>query len=447
MSYARWATEEEKMQISIPVNLGTELKQTGTPIMYDDRNLYLLKNNYHTLVIGSTGSGKTQSIVLPQIKLSARAGESLVVSDPKGELYKRTANILEKEGFKVSVVNLDNPNLGNNYNPLSFPYELYKIGNKDKSMEMLEDLGYYLFCDKADRGVDPFWINSTIDFFTGIVLYLFENAKEEEINLVSVSLLANELSNKENIDKFMNKIEKNSAIYLNVSGTLNSPDETRGSILSVFNQKIKKYIYKESLTNMLLKTDFDFKTIGKEKVALFIIGGLSSYADGLIPLIINQVYNAVDLYGDREKNINIILDEFDSLLPIRNFYKLITSSRSINIKFTVIIKSFMDLVNLYGKEDTEFLKQCFQTIIYLISTDITTLEEISALCGKSSDSTMLIDVEDLKRLDIFEAIVLVLRQMPIRTKLLPDYAIPWDYEKIETELPKRNSNNLEIYKF
>ena len=447
MSYARWATEEEKVQISMPVNLSTDLKKSGTPFMYDDKNLYLLKNNYHTLVIGSTGSGKTQSIVLPAIKLSARAGESLVVSDPKGDLYKRTANILEKEGFKVSVIDLDNPSLGNSFNPLSFSYELYKNGNKDKSMEMIEDLGYYLIYDKTDRGTDPFWINSTIDFFTGVVLYLFENAKEEEINLVSVSTLANELSNKENIYKFMSKIEKSSAIYINVSGTLNAPDETRGSILSVFNQKIKKYISRESLTNMLSKTDFDFTCIGNEKHALFIIGGLTSYADGLIPLIINQVYNAVDLYGNKDKNVNIILDEFDSLLPIKNFYKLITSSRSIYIKFTVIIKSFMDLVNLYGKEDSEFLKQCFQTIIYLISTDITTLEEISALCGKSSESSMLIGVEDLKRLDVFEAIVLVLREMPIRTKLLPDYAIEWDYEKIEKELPKRKVNNLEVFKF
>lgn len=447
MSYARWATEEEKVQISIPVNLSTDLKKSGTPFMYDNENLYLLKNNYHTLVIGSTGSGKTQSIVLPQIKLSARAGESLVVSDPKGELYKNTANVLEKEGFKVNVINLDNPNLGNSYNPLNFPYELYKSGNKDKAMEMLEDLGYYLLYDKNDRGSDPFWINSTIDYFTGIVLYLFENAKEEEINLVSVSALANKFSNKENIYKFMSKIEKNTAIYLNVSGTLNSPDETRGSILSVFNQKIKKYIYKESLTNMLLKTDFNFKNIGVEKTALFIIGGLSSYADGLIPLIINQIYNAVDLYGNKEKNVNIILDEFDSLLPMKNFYKLITSSRSIYIKFTVIIKSFMDLVNLYGKEDTEFLKQCFQTIIYLISTDISTLEEISALCGKASENSMLIDVEDLKRLNVFEAIVLVLREMPIKTKLLPDYEIPWDYEKVDTVIPKRQINNLEVFDF
>lgn len=447
MGYARWATAEEKAQITIPVNLSTNLEKSGTPIMYDDNNLYLLKNSYHTLVIGSTGSGKTQSIVLPQIKLSMKAGESLVVSDPKGELYKRTANELEKEGYKVSVIDLDNPSLGNNFNPLKFPYQLYKEGNKDKSMEMIEDLGYYLLYDKNEKSSDPFWINSTIDYFTGLVLYLFENAKEEEIHLVSVSTLANELTTNDKNEKFMSKIEKNSTIYINVAGTLKAPPETKGSILSVFNQKIKKYISREILSNMLCKTDFEFTKIGNEKQALFIIGGLSSYSDGLIPLIINQIYNVVDLYGTKEKSVNIILDEFDSLLPIKNFYKLITASRSINIKFTVIIKGFMDIINLYGKEDAEFLKQCFQTIIYLISTDITTLEEISALCGKAEENKPLIDAEDLKRLNTFEAIVLVLRQMPIKTKLLPDYEIDWGYETVKKDIPRRQVNNLEIFEF
>ena len=153
MGYARWATAEEKAQITIPVNLSTNLEKSGTPIMYDDNNLYLLKNSYHTLVIGSTGSGKTQSIVLPQIKLSMKAGESLVVSDPKGELYINTANELENKGYKVSVINLENPSLGNNFNPLKFPYELYKEGNKDKCMEMIEDLGYYLFQDINSKEV------------------------------------------------------------------------------------------------------------------------------------------------------------------------------------------------------------------------------------------------------------------------------------------------------
>lgn len=447
MGYARWATYEEKAQISMPVNLNTNLEKTGIPFMYDKENLYLLKNNYHTLVIGSTGSGKTQTIVLPTIKLSMRAGESIVVSDPKGELYKSTASQLEKEGYKVNVIDFENPNFGNGYNPLTLPYQVYKGGNTDKAMEMLEDLGYYLLYDKKERTSDPFWINSTIDYFTGLVLYLFETANEEEVNLVSVSSLANDLCETEKCNKFMSNLEKNSAIYINVAGTLKAPPETKGSILAVFNQKIKRYISRENLSNMLLKTDFEFSKIGSDKSALFIIGGLNSFSDGLIPLIINQIYNVVDLYGNKEKSVNIILDEFDSLLPIKNFYKLITASRSIYVKFIVIVKGYRELINLYGVEDAEFLKQCFQTIVYLISNDVTTLEEISSLCGKTEENKPLIDIEELKRLKTYEAIVLTLRQMPIKTKLLPDYEIDWGYQMELKELPERKKNSAKIFEF
>ena len=351
MGYARWATKEEKLNISIPVNLDTGVKKSGVPFMYDDNYLNLLNNNYHTLVIGSTGSGKTQSIVLPMLKLSAEAGESVVVSDPKGEIYKITADILEKKGYKVSVINFDNPNFGNSFNPLILPYNLYKNGNKDKAMELIEDIGYYLLYDKKDLS-DPFWVNSAINYFTGLVLYLFENAKEEEINLVSVASLANDLNEKDSAQKFMEKIDKNSSIYVNISGILLAPPETRGSIIAVFNQKIKLYISRESLSNMLSFTNFDFRNLSNEKSVLFLVGGTTFASERLIPLVINQVYNAIDLYGNKEKIVNILLDEFDSLLPIKNFSRVITSLRGMYTRITVIVKSYMDLINVYGKEDT-----------------------------------------------------------------------------------------------
>jgi len=449
MGYARWATKDEKLDISIPVNLNTGVKKSGVPFMYDDNYLHLLNNNYHTLVIGSTGSGKTQSIVLPMLKLSAEAGESVVVSDPKGEIYRKTADILEKKGYKVSVIDFDNSNFGNSFNPLTLPYDLYKNGNKDKAMELLEDIGYYLLYEKIENS-DPFWVNSAINYFTGLVLYLFENAKEEEINLVSVASLANDLNEKDAAKKFIEKIDKNSSIYVNISGILLAPQETRGSIIAVFNQKIKLFISRESLSNMLSSTNFDFKNLSNEKSVLFLVGGTTFASERLIPLVINQIYNVIDLYGNKEKIVNILLDEFDSLLPIKNFSRVITSLRGMYTRITVIVKSYMDLINVYGREDAEILKSCFQNIIYLISSDINTLEEISKMCGKTLEDGIekaLIDVEDLKHLDIFEAVILVMREMPIRTKLLPDYQIDWGYESLEKEIPERKVNNLEIFKY
>lgn len=448
MNYARWATNEEMKSILTPVNLETGVKKSGIPLMYDDKYLYINDNAVHSLIIGSTGSGKTQATILPVLKLAMMAEESVVITDPKGELYERTCGELTKRDYNIITLNFDNSKKGNSYNPLTLPYKLYKGNELDKSIALIENLGYYLFVDPKEKNLDSFWNNSTIDYFTGVTLYLFENGKEEEINLSSVYNIGNQIEKLEKREEFLNKLDKNSSIYYYVSGTLQAPLETKGGILATFNQKMKKYLGKENLNNMLATSDFDITNITKEKTALFIIGGHSIYSDNLTPLLVEQVIEAADTYGDKVRRLNMILDEFDYLLPIKNFEKVINYSRSINVKFTVAIKTYLDLINTYGKEDAEMIKLCFGNIIYLLSNDIYTLEEISKLCGneyKYNTSTPLITVEELRTLKIFEAVIISQRMMPFKTKMLPDYQIDWKFSKENIEIPERVKNEVKVY--
>jgi type IV secretion system protein VirD4 len=448
MNYARWATNEEIMKRLKRVNLKDKNIESGTPLGYDEDSLIVDTGETHSLVIGSTGSGKTQSNILPGINLAIRAEESFLINDPKGEIYEKLANKLKIENYNVVVLDFEDARYGNNWNPLELAYNLYKEGKKDASQKIIEDLGYYLFYDYKEKGSDPFWLISTIDYTTGLILYLFENATYEAINLKSLINLSNNIMVKKNPEEFLEKLDKNSNIYLNLVGTLKAPQETRGSILAVFNQKIKKYLSREELSDMLSTTDFDFDNIGNQKIAIFLVSGQSSHSNNLIPLFVNQVVNAVDLYGKKERRLNIFLDEFDSLTPIKNFTKIMDYSRSIKIRFTVIIKSYAHLTTAYGKEDTELLKMCFGNIIYLLSNDIYTLQEISNYCGNKLENNQvvpLITIEELKTLNNFEAIVIIPRLMPIKTKLLPDYKIDWGYTVEKSSIPKRNKVNTEIY--
>lgn len=447
MKYATWTKKEEMKKILTPVNLQTGAKKSGVPMMYDDEYLYINDKTSHTLVIGSAGCGKTQVTILPVVKLAMMAGESIILNDVKGEIYERTASELEKNGYKITILNFNDSNLGNSWNPLTLPYTLFKRGNKDKALELIEDLGYYLFSDFYVGDADPFWVNSTIDYFTGITLYLFENAREEEINFNSIYNLANDVG--DNPKLLLDKVEKNTSIYFNVSGTLNSPVETRSGIIATFNQKMKKYVCRENLANMMAKTDFDITNISNEKTAVFIVSGNSNTYSNLIPLFVNQVFDSTDMFGKKEKGLNILLDEFDTMLPINDFAKNINYARGINIRFIVVVKSYMDLVNTYGKSNAEIIKMCFGNIIYLLSNDIYTLEEISNLCGKTindkNEIEPLITNEELKTMNRFEAIILIPRMMPFKTKLLPDYEIDWGYEEVKKELPSRKSNDIKIF--
>lgn len=449
MFYARWCKDAEMKNILQEIDVKKEVTSTGTPITYEKNNLYVTTKDGHALVIGATGSGKTQTTILPITKLSLLAGESVVVNDPKGEIYKQTTHNFKERGYNVVVLNFDNPNLGSSWNPFHLPYHFYQEGKTDKATSLIEDLGYYLFTDNGNNEMDSFWTNSTIDYFTGLTLYLFENASSEEINLNSIYNLANELSDETTATKFLQQLDKNSIIYYNLSGTLKSPNETKGGIISTFNQKIKKYIGLKNLSNMLATSNFDIKEVSNQKTAIFIVSGLTTHSHSLIPLLVSQIITGVDEYGNKEKTLNMILDEFDTMLPIKNFARVITYSRGIRVRFTVVIKSYIDLTNVYGKENTEVIKSCFPTLIYLLSNDIYTLEEISKMCGNTeigSKVKPLITVEELKVMKAFEAIVLIPRMMPYKTSLLPDYKIDWNLDKKESSLPENNLKDAKIYK-
>mgnify|MGYP003313460591 CR=1 FL=1 len=168
----------------------------------------------------------------------------------------------------------------------------------------------------------------------------------------------------------------------------------------------------------------------------------------LIPLFVSQVINISNEYKTNDRILNVVLDEFDTMIPIKNFASLIKYSRSLGIRFTVVISSYLDLKNMYGDESAEMIKACFPTIIYLISNDIYTLEEISKMCGNREVKDKiqpLISVEELKVMKTFECIILIPRMMPFKTKLFPDYKIDWNLENKELDIPKRKITETSVY--
>ena len=422
--YSKWTTKEELLERLTKVNHDTDIKKSGIPFTYDEDNLYLNDNEDHTMVIGSTGSGKTQTTVIPELRLAIKAQESFVLYDLKGEIYDLLSNDLEKEKYNIIKINLSNPTNGNSFNPLTLPYKLYKEGNKDKAIDIIENIGYYfLESEVINNNTDPFWTNSAISLFTGLTLYLFETEKEENITINKIVSLMDELDSIK-LDSF----SKNSALYINLNAIIASPPETKASIIAVAKQLLKIFVTREQLSNLLSKTDFDISNIQKEKTAIFIISDNKASSNRLVSLIVDECYQAVMLNSNPERRLNILIDEFENTFRIKDFNNILTMSRSYNVRFNIYVKSLLELKNKYGINEYEILKLSFGNIIYLLANDIDTLEEVSKLCGKTKVNDKvepLVSIEELKLLNNFEAIILMPRMNPIKTKLIPDYQIKW----------------------
>ena len=114
--YTRWATEKEMKEqkdIEKVTLLDENYEHAGIPLILTKTEAYVDNDDTHSLIIGSTGSGKTQCVILPLLRILAKAGESMIVTDPKGEIYEKTGGLLKEKGYNIILLNFRDPLKGN----------------------------------------------------------------------------------------------------------------------------------------------------------------------------------------------------------------------------------------------------------------------------------------------------------------------------------------------
>ena len=461
--YSHWAKEKEiKEQLKMVKVTDEKMKYGGLPLINNGKEIYVDDGESHSLIIGSTGSGKTQYMVLPAVKILARKGESMIITDPKGEIYEETAEMLKEKGYNIVLLNFRDPQKGNSWNPLYLPYSLYKEGNKDKAIELLDDLAANILYDEKAQNQDPFWEKSSADYFAGLALGLFDDASPEEINLNSINLMSTigeeRCGASTYIKEYFSTKDVAGSAYVNASSVLMAPSETKGGILAVFKQKVKLFTSREVLSEMLAHNDFDMKDIGRQKTAVFIvIQDEKKTYHSLVTIFIKQCYEtlidvAQECGGKLPYRTNFMLDEFANMPPLKDVTTMVTAARSRLIRFNFIIQNFAQLNQIYGKEQADTIKGNCGNIIYLISTEVAALEEISKLCGEKKSkekdktaSTPLITVSDLQRLKQGETIILRTRQWPFKTKLVMNWKINWGKKYEKATYPTREKLNIPMF--
>ncbi len=463
--YSKWAEEKDiknEKDIVKLTALQKDIPGAGVPLINNDKGIWVDDGEYHNLVIGSTGSGKTVCLVQPMVNILARKGESMIITDPKGEIYKSSAENLKAKGYNVVLLNFREPQKGNSWNPLSLPYRYHKEGIKDKAIELLKDVALNILYDQSNKN-DPFWEKTSADYFAGIALALFDDAKETEVNLNSINFMSTIGEERYAgastfIKEYFTLKGEMSKPYIFASATISAPNETKGSILSTFRQKISIFSTADNLSEMLSYSDFDMRDIGKKKTAVFlVIHDEKKTYHSLMTIFIKQCYEtlidvAQEEGGKLPFRTNFILDEFANMPPLNDVDAMVSAARSRKIRFTFIIQNFAQLSDVYGEHIAEVIKGNCGNMIYLISTEMKALEEISKMCGevKSKDkdktaSTPLVTVTDLQKLKMFQAIIKRIRTDPFKTNLKPNFKINWGEEYPKADYPIRDMKEVELF--
>lgn len=422
---SRWATIEEIQNAGTYLNLNDEVYTgAGIPLLSNGKEAYVDNKDTHTLIFGATGSKKTRLFCMPMINIFAKAGESFIVTDPKGELYERTSGLVKANGYKTVVLNFRDIGSGDMWNPLTLPYEVYQSGDKETGMAMANDFISTIAEPQKQNTKDIFWPEMASSFLLANLLVLMESADPEEVNVASLARLCAADCEK-NLVSLSKMMRDDSIAGMNYNGIFVGASDTKRSIYTVAYDMVRIFNVQKNLTRMLSGNSIDLRTIGHEKTAVYlIVPDEKTTFHFLITSFIKQAYEV--LIAEAQKcpdfklpiRVNFVLDEFCNMPKIPDMPAMISAARSRNMRYFLVAQSLHQLKGKYG-EDADTIKGNCDNWIFLTSKELSLLNEISDLCGTiyTPDNRVrkLISVSELQRLDKEkgEALIMHARQYPI----------------------------------
>lgn len=329
-----------------------------------------------------SGAGKSTCYAFPNAH--ALLG-SYVFTDPKGEIYDRTAGYLREHGYKIKVLNLVHPQYSDGYNPLmhiSSEIDVDVIANTIVKGQKIEG-----------GGSDPFWDDSAEMLLKALIYFLMATRPEEEQNLASCAELvraANKSGGSNLLTDLISKLPYDHPARMNYKSIEIAPEKTYSSILSTLQSKLGKFDSKE-IAELTSTDTINFEEIGNEKTAVYVISPDTHSAYDFIMTIffsqmIQQLYDFADNNGGKLKvPVYFILDEFANIGRIPDFDKKISTSRSRGISFSVILQNLDQLEGIYEKAYETIIGNC-DTHLFLGSNSQKTVEYFSKALGEKTIS-------------------------------------------------------------
>ena len=344
------------------------------------------------LVVGGSGAGKSRGFALPNIMQCCC---SMVITDPKAELLRKTGGLLEKQGYEVRVFDLINPDTSFCYNPFEYVHD-------DKDVLRLISNLIQNTTPKGSQSSYPFWEKSETALLQALMLYLLHEAPPEEQNFAMIMEMLGSAQVKEEdedyespLDILFDRLEmrdpdsiavKQYHIYKQAAGkTAKSILISVGVRLAAFNlPQIAK------LTNT---DELDLSSMGERKVALFCcIPDADTSLNYLVGMIYSQLFQTLYYMADRVHGgalpvpVNCIMDEFPNVSLPNEFEKILATCRSRSIYCSIIIQNMSQLKALF-KDSWESLVGNCDEFLYLGGNEKETHKYVSELLGKETIDT------------------------------------------------------------
>lgn len=407
------------------------------------KQIYSIKDN-HVGVIAATRLGKTSQYVIPTILSFARAMNKrcMIISDPKGELYRITSETLRKYGYKVLLVSFRDAMHSEYWNPLTPIFHMYVraynlesevkiIQTKKGRRKEIKEFQGKLYEDQAELDIavermkmiamedvaneidklasmiiptlntrDPYWEDSARDFLKAGIWAMLEDIyptndqrttiTEETFSFSTLMSIIDCSTSYEEGEYFATREKTSRSYRLAKNCILENAPNTRKCVVSTFNSRLS--IYKNSAVRLITSCNsFKMEELTNEDqpIAVYIDYPDESKAHyQVISLFIQNIYNHLIQYADKQKEgklknpFYLILDEFGNFPMIKDFETVISACGGRNIYFILILQSYAQLNNVYGKNTAEIIKDNLNMHVFIGSNNPDTLSEFSRECGE-----------------------------------------------------------------
>ena len=347
--------------------------------------------NKNVLIVGGSGSGKTRFFIKPNLM---QLHSSYVVTDPKGQLVLETGRLLERAGYKISVLNTINFKKSMHYNPFSYIHS-------EKDILKLVTCLIANTTGSGQKG-DEFWTNAEKLLYMALIGYIHYEAPEEEQNFGTMLEMLNSMEVREDDEEFKNPVDclfdelkakdpehfavRQYAKYKLAAG------KTAKSILVSCGARLAPFDIAE-LREVTSRDELALDTLGDRKTALFLImSDTDSTFNFLISMVYTQLFNllcekADDVYGGRlPVHVRCLIDECANIGQIPNLEKLMATIRSREISACLVLQAQSQLKALYKDNADTIIGNC-DSRLFLGGSEPSTLKELSQSLGKETIDT------------------------------------------------------------
>lgn len=357
---------------------------------------WILERDEHALILGSTRSGKTRRLIIPSIGIiGSTVTESLVMSDPKGELYDHSATWLHDRGFDIVRIDLirPRPNGTHRFNPIAGVWHALHDGPMPDyalAAKIARSVAHIIsFGQGSMVSTEPIWINGQISLTSAMILAVAERAQSvAECHLPSTYRLMIEAGSDEGktLDLFFNTFDAGHPARLAYSTYLLAQGKTRASIITGAAAGLQLWGDPEVAWVMSVQ-DHDLTAIGTKPTAVFLAiphDDASRYMAAA--LYVNQLFRSLtDLARDHNGRIpirvNALLDEFGNMPSFPDFDQFVTVSAGMGIRLVLALQNIEQLRKHY--EHTErTIRGNLGTWLFLRTSDLQTAKELSEMVGR-----------------------------------------------------------------